>query len=174
MTHQQLLDAFTDSTVYKLTGPAEHWLTTFNTSFWGLEEKYRNTWGRLVSGDVCVFHSSRTQYLASEPAVTPGVIGVGIVAKRSEKSTQEWIAEMKTELRWPLLIHFMPIWWFGATESITDEPIRSKRIHHTTAFKAFVPFRHRKVPPLESASYEDRDRKVPECRTRKLVLSGSC
>ena len=97
----------------KLTGPPEHWLTTFNRKFWGLEDKYRNEWEQIQPGDLFVLHSMGTQYLGTKPRVETGIIGVGVTAGTSVKSNPEWIGEFQGKNDWPLLIHFSEIWWFG-------------------------------------------------------------
>lgn len=111
----------------KFTGPPEHWLTTFNTKFWGLESKYRKKWDKDIDvGDAFVFHSTGIEYLDQRARLPTGVIGVGIVGGRTTKSTKEWIGEIREKNDWPLLVHFSEIWWFGDAKGIVDEPMRTK------------------------------------------------
>ncbi|MFC1914916.1 hypothetical protein ACFLWK_01525 [Chloroflexota bacterium] len=111
----------------KFTGPPEHWLTTFNTKFWGLELKHLKKWEAIQVGELFIFHSTGIEYLNLKPKLPTGIIGVGIVGGTSRKETLEWIGEIKnSENRWPLLIHFSEIWWLGDYESIVFETIFNK------------------------------------------------
>ncbi|MFC2062328.1 hypothetical protein ACFLS8_00190 [Chloroflexota bacterium] len=69
----------------KLTGPPEHWLTTFNTKFWGLETKYGNEWNSINVGDLFLLHSTGIEYLTQKPKLVTGIIGIGIVGSIIKK-----------------------------------------------------------------------------------------
>jgi len=131
MTSDEILDRLKAGPVYKLTGPPEHWLTTFNTGFWGLTEpRWTKLWHDLNKGDPCLFHSTAVVWeLLSNPktAVERGVIGIGIVDRTDRKTSLEWVTEIeRDENGWPLLIHFSDIVWFGDVASVKDRPIREK------------------------------------------------
>lgn len=111
----------------KLTGPPEHWLTTVNTKFWGVELKNKKKWENIFPGDLLIFHaSSKTEYLDENIYLEGGIIGIGIVGGKDQKDTPEWIGEIKTLNVWPLLIRFSEIWWFGDVKNIVNEPIKEK------------------------------------------------
>lgn len=126
MTEEQLVGALATRPVYKLTGPPEHWLTTYNMGFWGLTQDWKSMWQGLAPGNLCVFHSTGTDYVSMR-GVNKGIIGVGRVTRTSTKETLEWYHEIDRNVnKWPYLIHFSPIWWFGRTDQIDDESIRVK------------------------------------------------
>ncbi len=107
--------------VFKLTGPPEHWVTTYKTGFWGLEEKHRNNWHKLKKGTLCIFHSTSS----SSPKTISGIIGMGVVERCSEKSTLEWKWELENkENRWPLLVHFSSFIWTSQSK-LSDTNTRS-------------------------------------------------
>jgi len=96
----------------KFTGPIEHWLTTFEKGFWGLETKYLGKWNEIEVGDIFVFHASEPEYISVPSPLKPhtGIIGIGIVGGKSRKETLEWIGEIKSNSnKWPLLVHFSEI-----------------------------------------------------------------
>lgn len=134
MTRDDFLDAlrqaaFSDSdiTLYKLTGPPEHWLTTYNTGFWGLNPAYAEKWRDLMPGDLFLFHSTGPMYIRSK--ARPGAIGLGVLGAKTDKSTLEWYNELETGKNgWPYLTHFSDIWWFGGGEGVIDEPFRDKMV----------------------------------------------
>jgi len=40
---------------FTFTGPPEHWLTAFKYWTWGLEEKHRESWKKIQTGDIFSF-----------------------------------------------------------------------------------------------------------------------
>ncbi|SDP78235.1 HNH endonuclease [Desulforhopalus singaporensis] len=125
--HQTLIDLFDTSILKKLTGPPEHWLTTFHTGFWGLEKKHHDKWRKLKENDICLFHSTDTVYLYPKPKISKGIIGLGVVGSTNKKDTLEWIGEIQsTQNQWPYLINFKELFWFGLTSKIENETIRAK------------------------------------------------
>jgi len=60
VTKEELLTALSERPLYKLTGPAEHWITTYLTGYWGLDRQQRNVngWYRLRKRNLCVLHST--------------------------------------------------------------------------------------------------------------------
>ena len=110
----------------KLTGPPEHWLTTFHTGFWGLTEDNRRLWSELSEDDLFVLHATAPEYV-SIPGLSGGVVGVAVLERTSEKKSLEWLEEIRSEENgWPLLLHFKEVWWFGDTDAITNESIRDR------------------------------------------------
>jgi predicted HNH restriction endonuclease len=127
MDNDQLIEQLRSRGFRKLTGPPEHWLTTFNTKFWGLERKHKNSWKGLNPDDLCVFHSTNSSYQKSGVKLNTGIIGIGVVNKVAEKSTLEWIQEIESQKnQWPFLIHFSQIWWFGDINQIVNQSIQEK------------------------------------------------
>lgn len=44
-------DSLRNKKFFKFTGPPENWLTAIKFMTWGLEEKYREQWKRILPGD---------------------------------------------------------------------------------------------------------------------------
>lgn len=115
--------------IRKLTGPVEHWVTTYNSGYWGFVEKYGKKWRNDIHpGDVFVFHAASPEYIVgSSPDLGAGIIGLGRVGAKSTKSEPVWWEEIHTDGRsYPYLIHFSEIYWFGDTSAIEDRPIAEK------------------------------------------------
>ena len=66
MDRESLVAALKSDPIRKLTGPPEHWLTTFHTGFWGLTESQRGKWEELQPGDLFVFHSTYAKYVSAK------------------------------------------------------------------------------------------------------------
>ena len=97
----------------KLTGPVDHWLTTRETGFWGLEEKYRDAWEEFREDDVFIFHATPPEHV-NAPGMQGGVIGAGRYSHGSEKTALSWIGEHATGANtWPLQMHFKDVVWLG-------------------------------------------------------------
>jgi hypothetical protein len=111
MTEEQLVDSLATAELRKLTGNPEHWLTTYNTGFWGINRSPSNVsgWRALGPGTLCLFHatgSTRSNNLSSAPAES-GLIGVGEVSHLGRKESYEWMSEIEDQTNgWPHLIHF--------------------------------------------------------------------
>ena len=113
----------------KLTGPIEHWVTTYNSNYWGLEEKHKDKWENLEPGQVLIFHGSNPEYISQTSQIRQqrsGIIGLGLVGAKSTKDEAVWLAELEGDGDWPLLIRFSEIYWFGNTEDIRDVPVAKK------------------------------------------------
>ncbi|MEM0143756.1 MAG: hypothetical protein QXL94_07420, partial [Candidatus Parvarchaeum sp.] len=111
----------------RFTAQPEHWLTTFNTKFFGLSEKKRKFWENIKVGTLFIFHSTNIKYLNTKPKIPTGIIGMGIVGGTREKDRLEWFEEIKTGRNdWPLIVDFSEIWWFGNYKDINDVTIREK------------------------------------------------
>lgn len=122
MEKEDIIDLLKLKKFRKLTGPPEHWLTTYNTNFWGLEQKHEKIWEAKINvGDLFIFHSTDIMYLSKKTKLNTGIIGLGILGAKSKKTTLEWVNELKTETnQWPLLLHFSEIWWFGNLNEIDN------------------------------------------------------
>lgn len=117
--------------VKKFTGPIEHWLTTVHHSFWGLPARKQRQWEQISIGDVFLFHGAETEFLGITQhrlGVEKGVLGVGIVGAKSEKTEPVWLAELQNTGNWPYLIHFSELYWFGDVDDIRDAPVAEKEI----------------------------------------------
>ncbi len=126
--------------IKKVTGSIEHWVTTFNSGFWGLTEKYRNQWENIKEGEVHLLHGAAPNEEVLDQISTTelnkfrgGVIGIGIVSDATQtKDRAVWLAELQAEAEgqtdtdWPLLINYERIFWFGDTENIRDVPVEDK------------------------------------------------
>lgn len=131
MTEEQLLDRLATEDLHRLTGPPEHWLTTYNTGFWGINENPQNVndWQKLQPGALCLFHSTaktESDSLSNGPAES-SIIAVGEVSHLGQKESLQWMGEIEDEENgWPNLIYFRQIWWLGRIGQIENEPIREK------------------------------------------------
>lgn len=117
--------------IKKFTGPVEHWLTTVYSNFWGLPARKQRQWEQISIGDVFLFHGSETEFLGITQhrlGVEKGVLGIGIVGAKSEKTEPVWLAELQNTGEWPYLIHFSELYWFGDVDDIRDAPVAEKKI----------------------------------------------
>lgn len=114
--------------IRKLTGPVEHWVTTYNSGYWGFIEKYEDKWrDDIHPGDVFLFHGANPEYIPGGSGLGGGVIGIGKVGAKSTKSEAVWLEELqKKGSNYPYLIHFSEIYWFGDTERVEDAPVSEK------------------------------------------------
>ncbi len=99
---------------FRFTGPPEHWLTALKYWTWGLEERYRERWEKIKTGDVFFIHSTGAQTSAFSNAAS-GIIGIGVVGFNfSIKNDPLWHFEIKNNVnRWPLLIPLTEIYLFS-------------------------------------------------------------
>ena len=99
---------------FRFTGPPEHWLTAVKYMTWGLEEKHREKWKSIQTGDIFFIHSTGAQASAF-PTAASGIIGIGVVGFHfSTKNNNLWHYELKkNENRWPLLIPLAEIYLFS-------------------------------------------------------------
>jgi hypothetical protein len=99
---------------FRFTGPPEHWLTAIKFMTWGLEEKFRNRWQEIQTGDIFFIHSTGSQTSLFNNA-KPGIIGIGVVGSNfSVKDYCLWIREHKDHInRWPLLVPLSEIYLFS-------------------------------------------------------------
>lgn len=99
---------------YRFTGPPEHWLTALKHWTWGLEDRHRERWKNIQTGDVFFIHSTGAQASAFNNA-TSGIIGIGVVGfDFSVKETPLWHYEIKNGVnRWPLLVPLTEIYLFS-------------------------------------------------------------
>lgn len=110
----------------KLTGPVDHWLTTRETGFWGLKEKYRDSWNAFREDDVFIFHATPPQHV-NAAGMQGGIVGAGRYSHGTEKTDLSWIGEHVTsENTWPLQMHFKEILWLGDEAGIDARPALEK------------------------------------------------
>ncbi|EMA20101.1 hypothetical protein [Haloarcula argentinensis] len=116
----------------KLTGPIEHWLTTFHQGYWGFRPDKKEAWEEIEVGEVFVFHASSTEFLETPRGaltdISTGIIGLGHVGAKSTKSEPAWWEELHLDGNYPYLIHFSEIYWFGDTDQIRDAPVSEKDV----------------------------------------------
>jgi|GEM_PF-6661601 len=127
MTDEFLRDGFR-----KVTGPIEHWLTTYHTGYWGFRPDKEEAWRNIAEGEVFVFHASNSKFLDVPKSrvreAGAGVIGIGRVGAKSTKSEPAWWEELHSDGEYPFLIHFSEIHWFGDTDAIRDVPVADKSL----------------------------------------------
>lgn len=133
MNKYDLIDNIKVKDIYKLTGPVEHWLTTFNCFYWAFTKENLDDWQAIKEGDIFFFHGSRPEYLSGDAGkkikgLEPGIIGIGIAsAKKYEKTGIMWKEEfLNGNNIWPYVIHFSEIFWFGDVTKIRNVPIERK------------------------------------------------
>ena len=120
-------DSLSQHEIKKLTGPIEHWLTTFNSNYWGLTIKHREKWKEINPGDIFVFHATKPVYIKKLTDLKSGIIGIGVVASKTEKKEAVWLGEINgLGNHWPHLIHFSEIYWFGDVNKIKNKPVSEK------------------------------------------------
>jgi len=122
------MSATLSKNIRKLTGPVEHWVTTYNSGYWGFVTKYEEKWrDDIHPGDVFLFHAASPEYIKGGTGLGAGIIGVGKIGAKSTKSEAVWWEELHKEGRnYPYLIHFSEIYWFGDTDSIENAPVSEK------------------------------------------------
>ena len=109
-----LTSALDTKQFFRFTGPPEHWLTAIKYMTWGLEEKHREKWKKIQTGDIFFIHSTGAQTSAF-PNAASGIIGIGVIGFHfSTKGNNLWHYEIKNnENRWPLLIPLTEIYLFS-------------------------------------------------------------
>jgi hypothetical protein len=99
---------------HRFTGPPENWLTGIKYMTWGLEERLRERWMDIQTGDIFFIHSTgpQTSYFRNARS---GIIGLGVVgANFSIKNNFLWMEELQEQKnRWPLLVPFSEIYLFS-------------------------------------------------------------
>jgi len=82
------MSASLSKNIRKLTGPVEHWVTTYNSGYWGFVKKYEEKWQNDIHpGDVFLFHAASPEYITSSGSdLGAGIIGIGKVGAKSTKS----------------------------------------------------------------------------------------
>lgn len=124
MNKKELLDYFRQNrskvNIYRCTGPAEHWITTYVKGVWGFNREKRNHdfWKNLREGDLIIFHASRSTISSSNPV---GIIGFGIVGKTYVKDGMFWYTEYKNQENiWPYIVTFSDIFFLGEMKKIDN------------------------------------------------------
>lgn len=116
----------------KLTGPIEHWLTTYHQGYWGFRSDKQEAWENINVDDVFVFHASASELLelprGALTDIETGIIGLGRVGAKSTKNEPVWWEELYRAGDYPYLIHFSEIYWFGDTDQIRDVSVEDKEI----------------------------------------------
>lgn len=98
---------------FRFTGPPENWLTAIKYMTWGLEEKYKERWANIQTGDIFFMHSTSTGSRFTN--IKASIIGLGVVGTNfSIKKIPLWIEEVEDKKnKWPLLIPFSEIYLFS-------------------------------------------------------------
>lgn len=126
------MDSDVPLTVRKLTGPIEHWLTTFHTGYWGFRPDKKDAWQDIQEDEVFLFHASKTEFLDAPRGtlsdLDTGIIGLGRVGAFSGKDEPAWWGEIHGDGNYPFLIHFSELYWFGDIDDIRDAPVAEKAV----------------------------------------------
>ncbi len=118
--------------LFRFTGPPEHWLTAVKYMTWGLEEHLRDKWLKIRPGDIFFIHSTKNSAFKNAKS---GIIGLGVVGPDfSEKKNPLWFYETVNNInRWPLLVPLSEIYLFSELPSPnTWENPTSANISETT------------------------------------------
>jgi MoxR-like ATPase len=117
------LDDF-GGTIYKATGPPDHWLTTLNTGIWGFEPDNESSWERVEEGDIILFHSTGEDTHGGR--WESGVIGYGEVESATTKDVPLWLSEKEVEEnQYPYIVHLSATYWRGDLGSISGREAAS-------------------------------------------------
>lgn len=126
---------------FRFTGPPEHWLTAIKFMTWGLEEKYKERWGEIESGDVFFIHSTGSNSSAFNSARS-GIIGLGIIGPDfSIKKSPLWYYEHEhRENKWPLLVPLSEVYLFSELPPLDswESPLPSNRDRTENLIRALL------------------------------------
>ncbi|WP_435196133.1 AAA family ATPase [Natronomonas sp. EA1] len=121
-----------DRTIFKATGPPDHWLTTLVTGIWGFTEDNRSAWERVESGDIIVFHSTGTD--THDGSWESGLVGYGVVESCERKDYPLWRSETEAEEnQYPYIALLRETYWRGSLRDIDGAPIGSKSVEQIHA-----------------------------------------
>ncbi len=156
MTIEELIKKYKTGNVYKITGPIEHWVTTFNTQYWGFTNSNSDKMTQFKKGDIFLFHASHPEYLDkhfflpsySDYKILSGIVGLGVYDRRGYKQANSWLGEFARYERagtivggkvmqisrrrqgqpnhWPHLLIFSLTYWFGKVNLIDDVGVNMK------------------------------------------------
>src|SRR3989344_3106708 len=114
--YMDIESALKTKNLFRFTGPPEHWLTAVKYMTWGLEDKLRDKWAKIRSGDIFFIHSTQNSYFKNAKS---GVIGLGVVGPDfSIKKNYLWFYETMNSInRWPLLVPLSEIYLFSPLPS---------------------------------------------------------
>lgn len=117
MTSFDTKKAFYSKSFHRFTGSPENWLTAIKYMTWGLEEKYRDRWERIMPGDVFLMHSTTKSLYKNARS---SIVGIGVVGgEKKRKDNFLWIQEIKSQQNiWPLLVPFSEVYLFSQVPSI--------------------------------------------------------
>lgn len=100
----------------ELTGPIEHWITTYRRDYWGFRPDKEEAWRNTTDEELFLFHASSEKFLdpprGALTDVNTGIIGVGRVSELSAKDDPVWWEEIHHDGNYPFLVHFSELHWF--------------------------------------------------------------
>ncbi|MFA9427055.1 HNH endonuclease [Natronorubrum sp. A-ect3] len=115
---QVLSTANSSPTFKQAMGNSENWLTAYRHSIWGMREGLEDRYNELSIGDVILFRT----YRESNGSKEWGIIGYGVIGRKSEKDKPLWPDEVEDGVnRYPWLLFFKETYWHGSVERIEDE-----------------------------------------------------
>lgn len=146
MNTDEFSKKYREGNVYIITGPVEHWITTFSTQYWGFTNSNLHKMTLFKKGDIFLFHASYPEYLDnryfmpsySDYKFSSGIVGLGVFDRKGHKQTNSWLGEFRQHKRgsfyklrgqpnhWPNLLFFSSTYWFGKADLIDDMQINKK------------------------------------------------
>jgi 5-methylcytosine-specific restriction protein B len=123
---ESTLGEFDDSaTIYKATGPPDHWITTLNTGIWGFTTDNENGWERLDEGDIVLFHSTGKD--THDGRWDSGVVGYGVAGPKRRKERPLWRTEVEAgENQYPFVVDLVGTYWRGDVDDVSSAPVGGK------------------------------------------------
>ncbi len=120
------LDDFDDSvTIYKATGPPDHWVTTLNTGIWGFTPDNETGWDRLDEGDIVLFHSTGKDTEGGR--WDSGIVGYGIAGEKRRKEEPLWRTEFEAdENQYPFVVDLEATYWRGDVDDVSSATVAEK------------------------------------------------
>jgi len=120
---KQIEEHTTSSSVHKFTAPPDYWLTAFEYAAISFREADRTAWSEVEAGDVILFHSRSKPSWEALESQGSGIVGAGIVRKRTTKPKDEswWYDEYEGGPKgdsFPLLITFERLFATGDLSQI--------------------------------------------------------
>lgn len=107
-----------DIAVHMLTAPPDYWLTSIRRRAVSFEDRHRQRWDQVSSGDVVIIHSRAKPGNAELEGQPSGFIGAGIVGGHGEKDEDWWWDEFNSDESFPHLLTFERIFTTGDIEAI--------------------------------------------------------
>ena len=120
------LDDFDDSvSIYKATGPPDHWVTALNAGIWGFTQDNESGWERLGEGDIVLFHSTGKDTEGGR--WDSGIVGYGVAGEKRRKERPLWRTEVEAdENQYPFVVDLVATYWRGDVDDVSSSPVAER------------------------------------------------